>query len=323
MKKLNYFFMCGLMLTAFLSFTGCSSDDDNDDNNGVNTPAPFEGYAAKYQLTTGDAPYASIEFTESGNYIITKRSYGARERSPYIYKSSMRSFKTANMLHKAFTRGGDVYSPILYGTYTVDADGTYILAGYGKVKVAQDGSGAAFSLELMPNGGTAYTYKASKQNRDLNSNNSSRLCRTWNINSFQLIVKMDGKTVMDITANTNKELLRKFEEWTKEHDEEYDPSDWDDDDIIEPQQVIFTKTGTYMVKYEGNSLAVSTWRWINSSETELQYSWDDDFESGFESDKASISYNGNQLIITEKLGMEDSDDGPLEINMITYLSESK
>lgn len=317
-RRIWSYILLFMMTISCSSLISCSSDDD-DDNNDVNTPAAFEDYAAKYQLTGTDSPYSSVEFTESGNYIITERYYNANTRSPYISKPSTRKFTFANLLRKTATRSGDAYSLILYGTYTVDADGAYVLSGYGKVKVTQDASGNAYSLEFMPNGGSSYTYKASKQNRNLNSSNSSRLCRTWNINSFQSIVEINGKTIIDITADSNKELTKKAEEWAKEHDEDYDPSDWDYDDIIEPRQIIFTKTGTYMVKYDGDQLAVSTWRWDNSEETVLAYAWDNilTVPEGY----ASISYKNNQLVITEIVDKDE--DGTYKEYLITYLSESK
>lgn len=319
-KRMWNFIFLIMTTVCCLSLTSCGSDDE-DDNNDVNTPAAFEDYAAKYQLTGTDSPYSSVEFTESGNYIITERYYNANTRSPYISKPSTRKFTFANLLHKTATRSGDAYSLILYGTYTVDTDGTYILSDYGKVKVTQDASGNAYSLVFMPNGGSSYTYNASKQNRDLNSSNSSRLCRTWNINSYQSIMKVNGKTIIDITANSNKELAKKAEEWAKEHDEEYDPSDWDDDDIIELEQIIFTKTGTYMVKYEGDQLAVAAWKWRDYTETELAYAWDNilEYPEGY----ASISYKNNQLVITEKVDEDEYEDGTYEEYLIMYLSESK
>lgn len=311
-----------LMMTAFscLGLVSCSSDDEED--NGGNAPAAFEQYAAKYQLSGNDAEFSSVEFTESGNYIITKKNpYGAPVRSSKKNNSHISMLSQGMFKHQVSTRSGEVYSPILYGKYTVDADGTYILEGYGKVKVTQDGEGNAFSLEFMPNGSSSYTYKASKQNRDLNSNNSSRLCKTWNFASCRVLAKVNGKTVLDISANSYMELYKKLDEWSKEHDDEYEPGDWEED-IVEVKQVIFTKTGTYMVKYEGNQLAVSTWKWANTEETLIRYSWNNDFDDDDFSGYAEISYDGGKLALNEK-DTESDEDGSYEMNLIAYFNEAK
>lgn len=311
----NFIFLI-MTTVCCLSLTSCGSDDE-DDNNDVNTPAAFEDYAAKYQLTGTDSPYSSVEFTESGNYIITKRYYNANTRSPYISKPSTRKFTFANLLHKTATRSGDAYSPILYGTYTVDTDGTYVLSGYGNVKITQDNSDNAYSLNFMPNEGSSYTYKASKQNLKFNSSNSSRLCRTWNINSYQYICKIDGKTIADFNVNSVRELNLKLGNSIE--------------DIIEPRQITFTKAGTYMVMLANGQVDVSTWMWNNSSETELLY---DFIWGGSEIGNGgvgcnSVSYKNGQLVLTEQLDYTNEflEEGDCVyealVTIITYHSESK
>ena len=64
MKKLNYFFMCGLMLSASLSFMGCSSDDEEDG-------AP---QTDNYYITTNDGE--RLLLTRVGNYSFEYDSNG-------------------------------------------------------------------------------------------------------------------------------------------------------------------------------------------------------------------------------------------------------
>lgn len=311
-----------LMAVVCPALVSCSDDDDDND---TSTPAAFESYAAKYEVMgVESAEWASVEFTESGNYILTRSPYvNAVPKRAASEKAEGKAF-AGKLLSAKAARVGEAWSPILYGKYTVDADGTYNLAGYGKVKVTQDAGGSNFSLEFIPDMGTSHTYKATKQNRNLNSANSSRLCRTWNIDKFQVIFKLNGKTMLDLSASSVLELAKKYENWVKQHDDEYDPDDseWDYSDLVEPKQVIFTKTGTYMVKYEGDQLAVSTWRWTNGAETELQYAWDNDFDDDFLSGVAGVDYKKGQLVITEK--DSEREDGDLyETINVTYLNEAK
>lgn len=324
-KRVWSYVLLFMMTVCSLSLVSCSSDDDDDDDGGDVAPAAFEAYAAKYQIADAGAAFSSVEFTESGNYIMVLNDLpttGAKSLSSLAAKKSPAHMMFGNLLRKAATRSESVYSPILYGKYTVDADGTYVLAGYGKVKVVENGAGNAYSLEFMPSSGSSFTYTASKQNRDLDSENTNRLCRTWNTASFQIVAKINGKVLLDVTASTMGELIKKLQKWAESNDEEFDPSDWEYLDIANPEQVVFTKTGTYMVKYSNSELAVSTWRWVNDSETMLQYSWENDFEDSYLNGFASVSYKGRQLVITET-DKEEEDGESYEMSMVYYFNEVK
>lgn len=322
-KRVWSYVLLFMMTVCSLSLESCSSDDDDDA--GEVAPAAFEAYAAKYQIANASATFSSVEFTESGNYIMVLNDLptdGTKSFSRLAEKKSPAHTMFGMLLRKTATRSESVYSPILYGKYTVDADGTYVLAGYGKVKVVEDGAGNAYSLEFMPSSSPSFTYTASKQNRNLDSENTNRLCRTWNTASFRIVSKFNGKVLLDITANTMGEMFEKLQKWAESNDEEFDPSDWEDLDIPNPEQIVFTKTGTYMVKYNSGELAVSTWRWANNSETMLQYSWDNDFEDSYLNGIVSVSYKGNQLVITET-EKEEEDGESYEMSMVYYFNEVK
>lgn len=324
MKSIWSYTMLFMMTVCSLSLASCSDDDDDDNNN--STPAAYETYAAKYQMTSNQSPYSSVEFTESGNYIIILNNApatNAKLMSPSvtstIRKAALTNGFAGKLLRKAATRS-QVYSPILYGTYTVDADGTYILDGYGKVKVVQDGSGNSVSLEFTPESGETFTYTASKMNRDLNSNNTNRLCRTWDLASVQYIIRYNGQELVNLSAENMPKLYEKLMKWAEDNDEEYDPSDWESEEIIDVKQVIFTKTGTYMVKYSNDELAISTWRWIDSNENKLQYSWDNDFDNDYNDGYVNINYKGSQLVIDETTKDEEES---FEESFFYYFNEAK
>lgn len=328
MKKFNYLAIFGLLLTAALGFTSCSDDDD--EGGALDTPA-FEASAAKYEISSNNSPYASIELTESGNYIIVNKGYNTASAPAKAAngKKSPISLLAKNMMAKtAKTKGHKVapYSPILYGTYTKIDDNTYNLAGFGTVKVVTDGNGNAVSLDITPAGGQTVTYTATKQNKNLNSTNTNRLCRTWKIDGCRMYVKYNGRNMMDISANSMEELVVKIEAWMKANDPEYEPGDAGDIETLKetsPQQLVFTKTGTYMVYYKNSQLAVSTWRWCNAQETQIEYSWDNNFDSdnGLNG-KVDVAFSGNKLLMTEK-ETETEDGETLETGLIFTMSEVK
>ena len=91
----------------------------------------------------------------------------------------------------------------------------------------------------------------------------------------------------------------------------------------EPKQVVFTKSGTYMVFYANNTLAVSTWKWIDEAKGEARYSWD--YESINSSDmggKINISFSDSQLVVSEYSEFTESGTtGTVDIQW--FLTEAK
>lgn len=80
-----------------------------------------------------------------------------------------------------------------------------------------------------------------------------------------------------------------------------------------PQQVVFTKSGTYMVFYGNGTLAVSTWKWQDESKGTARYSWN--YESIDDPDASgliNIGFADNQLVIKEYLIDGESADEYLE-----------
>ena len=131
---------------------------------------------------------------------------------------------------------------------------------------------------------------------------------------------------MDISANSMEELVVKIEAWMKANDPEYEPGDAGDIETLKetsPQQLVFTKTGTYMVYYKNSQLAVSTWRWCNAQETQIEYSWDNNFDSdnGLNG-KVDVAFSSNKLLMTEK-ETETEDGETLETGLIFTMSEVK
>ena len=98
-----------------------------------------------------------------------------------------------------------------------------------------------------------------------------------------------------------------------------------------PDQVIFTKSGTYVVFYSNKTLGVSTWKWVDENAGKARYSWDyQSINDPNESGAINIDFVGNQLVITEFLGDEydnpddyDDDEIYVEGTIKWYLTEVK
>lgn len=329
MKKL-FDYNIGKLLFAIIAMCVCSvslvscSDDDDNDGGGKFDPPAYEASAAKYEISDGSSPYESIEFTESGNYLVTmsgvtpapaaaakETTQAARGMAAMAKRPSIFANTAATQATRAY------YSPILYGKYTVGADGTYILEGFGTVKVTQDGTGNSYTLEVTPDGGQTVTIEATRQNADLNSQKSNMLCRTWDMAAARLFFDYNGKRVIDVKGNSPEELLEKLRELAQKNDPDYDESDYDEiEDIMPawPEEVVFTKTGTYVVYYTGQELAVSTWKWENEAQGYLIYSWYNNLDDP--DGRVLVEFDGNNMQITESY--TESYDGETETMGLTY-----
>lgn len=327
--------MCSMLLGLAFSTTACSKD--NDESNEVpelGTPK-YEAESAKYLISNQNAGIESIEFTSAGNYIITTDNYGSY-RATAPSKSS--HLKKSSLLRKMgdMTRASN-FNGIISGTYTINSNGTYVLEGFGTITITTvDGS---YLLNIRTNEGETLDLNATKGAEIGNSAITQAICRTWNVDGYRWFVQVGKRVIFDQTAPKSdvKKLLKNLMDAMKDFDDDEDDEDWDMDDEAElnatvellqsVNQIIFSKSGTYMVTYVNNQLAISTWAWADENKGIIRYSWDysdidnDDF-GGF----ATLTFNGNKLNVTESLLDEDEDeddDYPVRFEMTYILSEAK
>ena len=339
MLSLAAFVMIGLM-----TMVACGSDDDdNGGGNGGNggstnydKPA-YADVAALYEITTPDSEIKSLELTESGRYVITLRGYKARNMRNTLPKD-----RFLGMARKALTRN-NVYGNIIEGKYTKKGDGTFELEGYGTVTITGS-SDNALSIEITAKDGTKMpTLTAQRKNQKPESNETTKLCRTWNLASMRMIIKMQGKSIYDKEYKMSE--LYNFGRDMYELNKQYFGDDLDEDESAEsymqewkeemenemPKTATFTKAGTYLVTYINNTLAVSTWSWVDEKTGLLRYSWNyDNMDDGSEAGTVKVSYRGAQLAVQEDLDdqeMESTGDDDyedlFETSMITYCDEAK
>lgn len=337
MKKMNLISILHksmyVMLTACITFTMPSCTTEEDDNGITNkskleVPA-YDAIAAKYEITDASSQFKSIELTASGNFIIRLNtsisdSTGSYSVSPVVKPRMLVSKNHAFSIAKPTvnSRSYTVWSDILYGTYTQIEENKYALDGYGILTVATE-TGNAYNLYIEKTTGETYNIEANKAGKPQEGNMTNALCRTWDITGYHYFMRVNGKNIMSIKASSLSELEEKLKEWAIENDPDYSDGDYDLGLLpsIAPQQVVFCKSGTYMVLYSNEMLAVSTWRWENQSTGLLLYSWNpDSFDDSNISGQAKIQFNKNQLQITE--GFSESEDGySYEMGLTTILNE--
>lgn len=249
----------------------------------------YEKNAARFTISSADSPYSSIEFTESGNYLITEKGY-----YPYFKPSSVLTRSNDQMRANIFnpvnnqsTRNS--YGGIIYGRYTVNSNGDYVLEGFGTIKVESNGD-TAVDLVIKTNSGQDIVVGANRDNIMKESDMTNKLCRTWKFDKVHLVYWEEGKKVFDKTLSMAEYI------------------DEEEDDKI-PENVIFTKAGTYLVTYSDGELAVSTWRWENEKKGILRYSWDyDHLYDEDASGSVEVRFDGNKLVVVEEDYDEEVDE---------------
>lgn len=303
--------MLALLAVGFMSYS-CSEDDDNDGGGSTGSgsstlEAPaFESVSAKYEITDG-GDIQSIELTESGNYVIVTNDYVPDYDNGFF----------------AHTRAGS--SGTIFGKFIKISDTEFILEGFGSIVIEGD-TNNAFSLQISENGKDPYVVGAEKIEAESNDQMTKKLCRTWDINKVNLKLYFLGKKEYDNTLPANqwdkliqglvnkvKEIEARYEDEEDEEDDDYYYDDDTEEEYIlglfsklKPEQIIFTKAGSYMVTYEGEQLAISTWTWINSNKGLLRYSWNYDYIYDPEySNPCEVNFNGKAATMYHSKTDED------------------
>lgn len=190
MKKLfSYLAMC-MFLVGGMALTACSSDDDgNGGNNGdIVTPA-HAADAMRLTITDQSSAYSSIEFTESGFYLITPNAAAPAKGISLLRAATPTRASGTNYIYGKYTKSGD----------------TYTLEGFGTVKVVVK-NGVVTSLQVQPNGQQPVTLTARLNEKKTASELTLKICRTWKV------TKIDIKSDNENFIGNPEDYAKKFKE---------------------------------------------------------------------------------------------------------------
>lgn len=182
MKKMNFFMVAMLCLcTLAIGFTACSDDDNPVTPPDLGTP-PFEAVSGKYDVTSADSPYESIELTASGNYIVTLSgaSSPVASAAPRNGRSEGKLFKR-NVAQTRATES-DNY---IYGTFTDLGNGRYQLEDFGTITLTSDAAGQVTGIEVESNRYGDASLEVEKEPVMSDDALTNALCRTWRIQSVR------------------------------------------------------------------------------------------------------------------------------------------
>jgi len=245
-KKVIYL----LSLVFVITFASCKKDNGGNDNSvSVNT------ISAKWEISDSNSPYASFEFNKDGNYIVLNNDVGMNLRS--VSAKSKASLFKINILKAVSMRSSESseesnLSPIHFGTYKIDGD-KIILEGFGVINVISiTADEFTFSFTLTSTGETG-NFIANKSAEPISSSTRTEMfCRTWVVKSLTI----DGKV---FTSNDDVIANGVYTDF-----------------YVIGSIVLFSRAGTYLVLYggEGGEAGLSEWKWANTKETQLYYSWE-------------------------------------------------
>ena len=163
-KSLILLALSALMIPAFIA---CNKDDSKDENAAKFEAPKFQKSAQKLTLKDGDIK--SIEFTESGRYIMEKVVTKAEE------------------------------SVFFTGTFTVNGT-TYTLSGDFKGTVEVSGTGANVSVTVSEDGQAAVTVSAEAEEPA----SDDTVFRTWTIDNLRIKVTGGDLDAAGVSYTTKK-----------------------------------------------------------------------------------------------------------------------
>ncbi len=295
MKKNALIALGMLMLSVFsLTFTSCGDDDDEP----VLTTPKYAENSVLYKIN-GASDISSVEFTEAGMYIITKKTSDSAAKG-FFQKGKSRS---------SFTRSDNDDYKYIYGKYTKDGD-VYTLEGFGTITVVKKES-VNVSLQIQPTGEEAYTLSAQPAEKFEKSDISTKLCRTWKYERGNMVCTKGDSLILEKTSTSLSVLYETLDSLFGERPDEYN----------NPEEVIFTLSGSYIVKYDDGTLAVAQWKWKNEKEGVSYFTWGPEWE---EKDVFAISFNEKNELVVDDIWEDITWHGTeITVHFTDYLTEKK
>lgn len=302
----RFFYFASLLCALMLGFTSCEKDGDGGKNGnggggGSFGTEQYEAISGLYKVDNTASGIKSIELTAGGEYIIVLTNGGVNYSPAKVIEQKKKSIFVSR---KAATRSG--YETYVTGTYTYNKDDEeIILDGYGTLLVYSfnpDGSFSAFELETES--GRKVQLDVTKQEEVSNSNMTQKLCRTWKPKSEEVIVKVDGKTVLSasyIYATNQVKITNNSYGFEEDYlDEMFSKT------LL---KVVFSKAGTYMVYHEYDNMvesSMSHWRWKDESKGYLLYYWDDEQDYDYYDEGiVQVKFSNNTMTVSESVEREE------------------
>ena len=294
MKK--FFRLMAWLAIAPLALASCESDDgdgcaSSSSDITLQTP-PYKEQAAKFSIPSGvgcilngkTVTLTEVEFTESGNYLIT-----------YVDE----------MYAPATRAAAESLEEYLTGKFSIDSNGTYVLNGFAHIAVTV--SGTKYSITISPvDGSGSVDVDVVKLDDVATSELTGYLCRTWTIENTRLrgTVGSGVNVARDFPGTCDINALIDYA----------NDKGANIKDKVEANTVVdgitFTSAGTYLINYANGKKDVGTWKWTSQSTGMgmISYSWNsDDMGTSLDSGRGTVEFTGgNKCKLTLPAAVEGS-----------------
>ena len=275
MKKNALIALSMIMLSVFsMTFTSCGSDDD--DAPAIVTP-DVTLVDTLYRIN-GTSEFTSIEFTESGLYVITKagESSNAKGWGKFVKSKAI----------SGLTRSESDSDKYIHGKYT-KADNVYTLEGFGTITVEKDGD-IYVSLKIQPIGKEAYTLSAQPVKKVEDSDINNKLCHAWKFEKCKLVVSEGDSVLVDTIATKISKIYEILDSVYHENNDTY----------VDLEEIIYTKSGTYIATYSDNTIKVSQWKWKDEKKGIITYYSGEEKHDPYKiEDVSEISFDENNNLV--------------------------
>ena len=117
--------------------------------------------------------------------------------------------------------------------------------------------------------------------------------------------------ILEKTSTSNSVLYETLDSLLGERPDEY----------ANPEEVIFTLSGSYIVKYDDGTLAVAQWKWKNEKEGVSYFTWEPEWK---ERNVFAISFNEKNELVVDDIWEDIKWHGnEITVHFTDYLTEKK
>lgn len=320
-----------VMLPLCMMFTACDSDDSSNDGNTATegpTPStkfttnnlPAEPYAEDairiVAANEADAPFYSLELMPDGNYLLCasnpSASYAPAVNVKAEANGSFSVFKPrkskAVRTRSTTNENGTMYlgDGMEYGKFTKLGNKKYRLSSGIEVDL-QNATGSNGSITYINRDGSAsIVYVDASQSKSDDATRS--LCRTWNMNSFEIWGYINDKYVAHGKQSLiNGKVVSEFNAIAGDRvtigDETIIISreDYVDDGSELCYKMVVTSFGTYICFFMDGESEVRSWSWKDKSQGTVYYNdYDEDEDyDGYWDYYFTVRFSGKQMRLYE------------------------
>lgn len=310
--KYLYSFMVAL---ASLAFVACDSDDNDGEekipdgaqpstemtlgNLDEQTYESDEIYLMANDYNAGTSPFYSLELLADGHYLLCTSE-------PAANYERVRTRATGDGTMQI----GANYE---YGTYQKSSTSVYTLSNGSQIDLTDALGGEKMTYTNSDGSHSVVYVKASKPNKNVVDKS---LCRTWNCNSFEAWMYLNGAYM----AHGKQEMLNGS---VNTSFKAAPGSGLESDDMFDEEdgfcyRVIFSPNGTYVCFYTNGEAEVSYWRWVSFSEGTLYYYDPEDSDSDKDDGYVTVRFAGKQMRVYEDFSYNEDGYSFREVVVNTF-----